>query len=104
MPAILGLGEQEYRKNCLSGFGRAEECGVAVGAHVLRVLRAEGARGAEGLVRWLAHELDVARRERDGEGEGEAEGEEEEGGDPRRQALPRPKWKGRLRALAYASH
>ena len=30
--------------------------------------------------------------------------EEEEGGHPRRQALPRPKWKGRLRALAYASH
>lgn len=35
VPAILGLGEQEYRKNCLSGFGRAEECGVAVGQRAI---------------------------------------------------------------------
>ncbi|KAM5542056.1 hypothetical protein V8D89_004366 [Ganoderma adspersum] len=28
---ILGMGEGAYRWNCLSGFGRAEECGVPVG-------------------------------------------------------------------------
>ena len=66
MPAILGLGKQEYRKNCLSGFGRTEECGVAVGQRVLDVLRAQGAGGtdAQPLLRWLERELKAAREER----------------------------------------
>ncbi|EJF65558.1 hypothetical protein DICSQDRAFT_99486 [Dichomitus squalens LYAD-421 SS1] len=67
VPAILGLGEVEYRKNCLSGFGRAEECGVAVGQRVLDVLRAQGSGGAdaEPLLKWLERELKTARAERD---------------------------------------
>jgi len=39
--AILGLSKDEYRKGCLSGFGRAEECAHAVGQRVLNVLRAD---------------------------------------------------------------
>ncbi|THH30128.1 hypothetical protein EUX98_g4068 [Antrodiella citrinella] len=39
--SMLGLGETAYRNGCLSGFGRADECTVAVGQHVLSVLRGE---------------------------------------------------------------
>ncbi|OBZ70828.1 hypothetical protein A0H81_09048 [Grifola frondosa] len=39
--AMLGLSEVEYRKGCLGGYGRAEECAVAVGQRVLDVLQAE---------------------------------------------------------------
>ncbi len=69
VPVILGMGEDAYRKNCLSGFGRAEECGVPVGQRVLDVLRAdrERAEGAEALLRWLERELRLAREERDEE-------------------------------------
>ena len=83
MPAIVGMPEGEYRRSCLSGFGRAEECGVPVGERVLRVLRAElGGRGqaqggqgeeTEMVLRWLERELEVARAERAQEGV-EAEG------------------------------
>lgn len=38
--SILGLTEEGYRKGCLSGFGRADECAVAVGQRVADVLRA----------------------------------------------------------------
>ncbi|KAI0330989.1 hypothetical protein GY45DRAFT_1301868 [Cubamyces sp. BRFM 1775] len=67
--ALLGLSEAEYRKGCLGGFGRAEECGIAVGQRVLDVLRADPAvraGGAEGavLLRWLERELEAARAER----------------------------------------
>ncbi|KAI0355745.1 hypothetical protein OH77DRAFT_1520824 [Trametes cingulata] len=76
---LLGLGEAEYRKGCLGGFGRAEECGIAVGERVLDVLRADGAvraqEGAEGLLRWLERELQAARAERaEAEAEGQATG------------------------------
>ncbi|KAI0645964.1 hypothetical protein C8Q79DRAFT_910078 [Trametes meyenii] len=73
---LLGLGEAEYRQGCLGGFGRAEECGIAVGQRVLDVLRADpGVRvqeGGEGLLRWLERELEAARAER---GEAEADGQ-----------------------------
>lgn len=71
VPAILGMGEDAYRRNCLSGFGRAEECGVPVGQRVLDVLRADRERaegGAEPLLRWLERELRLAREERAEEG------------------------------------
>ena len=84
--ALLGLSEAEYRKGCLGGFGRAEECGIAVGERVLAVLRGEvkglgagveaaqeGEGGSEAeatakgvLMAWLERELDAARAERDG--------------------------------------
>ncbi|KAJ7128917.1 hypothetical protein C8R43DRAFT_684615 [Mycena crocata] len=57
---MLALPEDEYRKGCLSGFGRAEECAAAVGQRVLDVLR----RGevAPTIVReWLEAEMaDIA--------------------------------------------
>ena len=78
VPAILGMDEDAYRRNCLSGFGRAEECGVPVGQHVLDVLRAdrERERGQEGepLLRWLERELRLAREERAEEGAVEVRG------------------------------
>jgi hypothetical protein len=36
--SLLGLSEEEYRKGCLSGFGRAGECAAAVCGQVYRVL------------------------------------------------------------------
>lgn len=54
--AILGLEEVEYRRGCLAGFGRAEECAALVGNRVLDALHAESS--AEGIVtRWLEAEL-----------------------------------------------
>ncbi|KAJ7782900.1 hypothetical protein B0H16DRAFT_1877399 [Mycena metata] len=53
---ILGLSEVEYRKGCLSGFGRAEECAGAVGQRILDMFR----RGevAPPIVReWLEAEM-----------------------------------------------
>ncbi|KAI0744240.1 hypothetical protein C8Q80DRAFT_1185765 [Daedaleopsis nitida] len=75
VPAMLGMDEGEYRKSCLSGFGRAEECGIAVGQRVLEVLRADpgvkAQEGAEALLWWLERELELARAERaEAEGEG----------------------------------
>ncbi|KAI0820034.1 hypothetical protein BC628DRAFT_1331289 [Trametes gibbosa] len=72
---LLGLTETEYRKGCLSGFGRAEECGIAVGQRVLDVLRADPAvraqEGTDGFCRWLERELQAARAERGELGDGE---------------------------------
>ncbi|KAH9895089.1 hypothetical protein C8Q73DRAFT_665383 [Cubamyces lactineus] len=66
--ALLGLSEAEYRKGCLGGFGRAEECGIAVGQRVLDVLKADptvrAAEGVDVLLRWLERELEAARAER----------------------------------------
>jgi hypothetical protein len=58
---MLGLSEDEYRKGCLSGFGRAEECAAAVGQRVLDIFRREGV--ALAIVReWLEAEMaDVAQ-------------------------------------------
>ncbi|KAJ7668432.1 hypothetical protein DFH06DRAFT_198573 [Mycena polygramma] len=57
---MLGLSEDEYRKGCLSGFGRAEECAAVVGQRILDVLRREEV--APAVVReWLEAEMaDVA--------------------------------------------
>ncbi|KAL1747070.1 hypothetical protein HDZ31DRAFT_80767 [Schizophyllum fasciatum] len=53
---ILGLTEDEYRRGCLSGFARAEECADAVGARVLDVLRQDAAVPRV-VVQWLEREL-----------------------------------------------
>ncbi|KAJ7039209.1 hypothetical protein C8F04DRAFT_1087512 [Mycena alexandri] len=53
---ILGLPEVEYRKGCLSGFGRAEECAGAVGQRILDMFRRGEA--APAIVReWLEAEM-----------------------------------------------
>ena len=61
IPSILGLPEERYRRECLAGFGRAEECIAAVGQRVLDVL--SGQPGllsdpvAEAVVRWLKTDI-----------------------------------------------
>lgn len=56
---MLGISEDEYRKGCLLGFSRAEECAVAVGQRVLAVLTNEPQTSANVIVtKWL--EVDVA--------------------------------------------
>ncbi|KAJ6602169.1 hypothetical protein B0H10DRAFT_2230278 [Mycena sp. CBHHK59/15] len=58
---MLRLSEHEYRKGCLSGFGRAEECAAAVGQRVLDVLRCDEASPAI-VCEWLEEEIaDVAQ-------------------------------------------
>jgi len=56
---MLGISEDEYRKGCLLGFSRAEECAAAVGQRVLAVLTNEPHTLANVIVtKWL--EVDVA--------------------------------------------
>jgi len=56
---MLGISEDEYRKSCLPGFGRAEECAGAVGQRVLDVLLANKAPtpATEVVTKWLEAEL-----------------------------------------------
>ncbi|CAK5265708.1 unnamed protein product [Mycena citricolor] len=57
---MLGLAEEDYKKACLSGFGRAEECASAVGQRVLHIMRRESTSPAV-IVEWLEDELaDIA--------------------------------------------
>lgn len=57
VPSILGITEEEYRKGCLSGFSRAEECAEAVGQRVLDVLKTDTSSN-HFLIQWLESELD----------------------------------------------
>jgi hypothetical protein len=61
IPSILGLPEERYRQECLTGFGRAEECTAAVGQRVLDVLSKQPELTsdpvAEAVVRWLKTEI-----------------------------------------------
>ncbi|KAJ7690632.1 hypothetical protein B0H17DRAFT_935723 [Mycena rosella] len=58
---MLGLSEEEYRKGCLSGFGRADECAAAVGQRILDMLR-RGEVAPEIVREWLEAEMaDVAQ-------------------------------------------
>jgi len=55
---ILRISEDEYRKSCLHGFGRAEECALTVGQRVLDVLANEASTpGNEMITKWLEAEL-----------------------------------------------
>ena len=64
IPSILGLPEERYRQECLTGFGRAEECTAAVGQRVLDVLSNQPGLTsdpvAEAVVRWLKTEITQA--------------------------------------------
>ncbi|KAG1751651.1 uncharacterized protein EDB91DRAFT_619054 [Suillus paluster] len=56
--SIINVSEDEYRKTCLSGFGRAEQCSSIVGHSVLDFLRAKG--GFQSLAeQWLANRVDA---------------------------------------------
>lgn len=56
VPEILGLSDEEYRKGCLSGFSRAEECAGVVAQRVLYVLRKDPGAN-ETLTKWLEVEI-----------------------------------------------
>lgn len=56
--SIVGMSELDYRKNCLSGFNRADDCEELVGQHVIGMLRAEpGSPGALMTARWLERQI-----------------------------------------------
>lgn len=56
--SIINISEDEYRKSCLSGFGRAEQCSSIIGHSVLDFLRVQG--GLQSLVaQWLANRVDA---------------------------------------------
>jgi len=53
----LGLQEERYRLECLTGFGRAEECTAAVGQRVLDVFTNQPGLSSdpagEAVIQWL---------------------------------------------------
>ncbi|KZT26801.1 hypothetical protein NEOLEDRAFT_1062564 [Neolentinus lepideus HHB14362 ss-1] len=57
--SMVGLSEDEYRKGCLAGYGRAEDCEVTVGERVYNALRkdaglrAQSESGHEAVLLWL---------------------------------------------------
>ena len=53
---MLGIGEEEYRKGCLSGFSRAEECTAPIAQRVLDVLQTD-ADANQIVIQWLEMEL-----------------------------------------------
>nr|GAT57747.1 predicted protein [Mycena chlorophos] len=54
---MLGLAEDEYRKGCLSGFGRADECAGAVGQRILDLMRRKGDVPVV-VLQWLEAEME----------------------------------------------
>ena len=55
---MSGLSEEEYRRGCLSGFGRAEECATVVGQRVLQRLNVSP-EANDVVLRWLYLELEL---------------------------------------------
>jgi len=54
--SMLGISEDEYRKGCLSGFSRAEECAIPVAQRVMEILQLD-APANEVVIKWLEIEL-----------------------------------------------
>ncbi|KAH9839346.1 uncharacterized protein C8Q71DRAFT_749060 [Rhodofomes roseus] len=65
--SILGLSEADYRRGCLGGFGRAEECTDAVGKRILDALRSGALVGTseklDVLMRWVEGQIAAANAE-----------------------------------------
>jgi len=59
VPALLGISEEEYRNNCLSGFGRAEECTVTIAQRVMDELQTNPSMNVI-IIQWLGMELEDA--------------------------------------------
>lgn len=57
--ALLGIPEEEYRNNCLSGFGRAEECTVTIAQRVMDELQTHPSMNVI-VIQWLGMELEDA--------------------------------------------
>ncbi len=55
--SILGISEEEYRKGCLSGFSRAEECDETVGQRILDILKTDTVSNYV-VTQWLETELE----------------------------------------------
>ncbi|EIW82786.1 hypothetical protein CONPUDRAFT_101128 [Coniophora puteana RWD-64-598 SS2] len=55
--SMVGLAEEDYRRGCLSGFGRAEECGPIVTQRVLEGLCAQAQAETRDVVSWLEGRL-----------------------------------------------
>jgi hypothetical protein len=56
--SMLGMTEAEYRKNCLAGFNRSDECDEVVGQHVVHVLRTEHSSAVALMVaKWLETQI-----------------------------------------------
>ncbi|KAJ3511222.1 hypothetical protein NLJ89_g4223 [Agrocybe chaxingu] len=53
---MLGISEDEYRKGCLSGFSRAEECAFAISQRILDVLQMDPLQN-QVIIWWLEMEL-----------------------------------------------
>jgi hypothetical protein len=56
VPTLLGIPEAEYRKACLSGFSRAEECTVPIAQQVMDILETDSVSN-QIILRWLELEL-----------------------------------------------
>jgi len=54
---ILGISGEDYRKGCLSGFSRAEECAETIGQRVLDFFRTDPT-SSKVLLYWLESELE----------------------------------------------
>ena len=59
---LLGISEAEYRKGCLSGFSRAEECAEMIGRRVLEVIKSNPAAN-QAVIQWLETELEEMEEE-----------------------------------------
>jgi len=53
---LLGISEDEYRRGCLSGFSRAEECAEMIGRRVLEVIKTNPAAN-KAVIQWLETEI-----------------------------------------------
>ncbi|CAA7259211.1 unnamed protein product [Cyclocybe aegerita] len=53
---MLGISEDEYRKGCLGGFSRAEECAFAISQRILDVLQMDPLQN-QVIIWWLEMEL-----------------------------------------------
>jgi len=54
---LLGISEDEYRKGCLSGFSRAEECAEMIGRRVLEVIKSNPVINKV-VIQWLETEIE----------------------------------------------
>ncbi|KAG8990262.1 hypothetical protein FRB90_001841 [Tulasnella sp. 427] len=74
--AWIGLPEDEYRRSCLGGFGKADECAAIVGKAVLKNKRTKVGGGGMG---WMREWLERSVREEEEESSSDEEGDGEQG-------------------------
>lgn len=62
LTTLLGISEDEYRKGCLSGFSRAEECAEMIGRRVLEVINSNPVANKV-VIQWLENEMEEMEEE-----------------------------------------